>query len=102
MRALAGFVIDQCAVKQVGLGGFVTLGFGAAETYLHSIADKWDDDRKNSSGTFLLSSKWEKTVLDISYPLFPLLFILLLASFSNLSNKSFPQTEIKPLKKHRQ
>ena len=50
IRGLAGYVIEKCAAEMGGIGGFVTLGFGAAETYVQSVTNDWSDDMKNASG----------------------------------------------------
>lgn len=35
LRGLAGYLIQQCAVEQNGIGGFATLGFTSALSWVH-------------------------------------------------------------------
>ena len=62
LRALAGYVIEKCAHEKQGIGGFVTLGMDAAETYLRGVMNEdwenmkdWNDGIMNN-GAFLTIS----------------------------------------------
>ena len=56
-----GFVVLQAPTVDVrncplstdrGIGGFVTVGFGAAEAYVQSMTNDWTDDMQNVTGTY--------------------------------------------------
>lgn len=62
MRALAGYVIDMCAHKGQGIGGFVTVGMKAAENYVRgALNEPWEDaqdrdEQVSTNGAFLTIS----------------------------------------------
>ena len=41
LRGLAGFLIQKCAVENRGIGGFVTIGFTSALSYIHNPTKTW-------------------------------------------------------------
>ena len=50
LRGLAGFLIETCANRNGGIGGFVTVNFENAENYIESLPNNAAESRRNATG----------------------------------------------------